>query len=1073
MTDVNAGTIKARIMLENRDFRRGMQQARQDMRAFESESLRQARQLKISQSQIKTGLMGIGTASVAAIGASIMTAARFEQSMAKVKAISGATGEEFDALKQTAKDLGATTAYSSSQASEGMALLAAAGFKTNEIIDAMPGLLNLAGAAQLDLATSADYLGSIMSGFGIKAKDSSHAVDVLVQAMNDANTDLPDLAEAMKYVAPVAASMKIPFEDTAAAIALMSNYGIRGSQAGTTLRSTLLSMANPVGQAEEAMKKLGISYKNANGEMKPLPEILNHVSKKMSGLTEAQKTQYAAMLVGTEASSGFLALLNEGGDTLTDFADKLRTSDGAAADMAATMKNTLLGEWDNFTSAIEGLGINIGEEFLPEAKAVVGVATDLVDALSKVNPQFIELALKMAAGGSAAGVLYFSLAKLPLLFRSLQLAMGPAGWIALGAGAIAGALLDVKDATDEVKVKTTQEIKAIAESANALEAKANRYDLLRAKMKWTNDQFADYLDNMSKMSKTSDKSALAKLAKEQENLAKKSGLSKKEIEELVSINKELGDKVASTTDKVTEEGTVMVTSTRAVRELTAAKRDQVLAELELKKAKAAADHVKNVEKEKRLTREVAQMTKELAEREERIKQQKRDVANAQEDYNDKLKHGNVITQKFAKNVLENKKSILQESQDYQVSLMKRRNEAQRTLEKIREQLRGEKQINNEMASIILKQVGLNGNKRNGLRLIDEEIQKTGEAIQKTNAKAKAGKLSNKEAKELVRQYVDHLNQLNEAKGLLGQYVKLTDKGKNGSKEQAKAWKELQSILKKNGYEIDKSTGQVRSMNKEVDKTKEKAKDANKELGKKVTKEVKTDDKGSNLRNHKEAIKPGVKDVKTDDKGSNKLNHDSATKSGIKTVRADDRGSNDRLHRAATKSGSKNITLHSGNFSSWLYNITKPVSKTVNLVGHAIGSAWNKITGKRHSGGTLHELPKYHNGGSPALDGLGGSFERFTPPKFDEVDVRLLRNEMVLTQGQQANLFRMISSFGEIAESRVKSAAAAPSVIQTGPKTITIQTHLNGKVLAETVVDDITELQNRKQQQAARARGDIY
>jgi TP901 family phage tail tape measure protein len=1078
----NAGTVRARLALDSRDFKQKMQEARQEMQSLN----KQAQQLKIGQGQIKAGLMAIGTGAVAAIGASIVTAARFEQSMAKVKAISGATGEEFEALKEKAKELGATTSFSATQAADGMALLAAAGFKTNDIINSMEGLLNLAAAAGLDLAQSADYLGSIMSGFGIAAKDSGHAVDVLVKAMNDANTDLPDLAEAMKYVAPVASSMKISFEDTAAAIALMSNYGIKGSQAGTTLRATLLSMANPVGQAKEAMEKLGIEYKKANGEMKSLPEILNHVKEKMQGLTNAQKTQYAAMLVGTEASSGFLALINEGGDKLQRFADGLRAADGAAADMAATMKDTLMGAWDEFTSSIEALGIEIGEEFTPEAKKVVQLATDLVGALSKLNPQFIEMSLKMAAGASAAGLLYFALSKLPLLFRTLQVAMGPWGWISIGLGMIAGAMLDVKDNTEALSETTMTEMAEIAKANRTLEEQANRYDFLRAKLKLTNDEWARYVDLATQLPNVQDPEKVKAMQDEMSKLQKASGLTADELNELVSLNRDLAEKVPDSTAAISEQNNVILKNTDAVRKYTDAKRDELLLELQVRKAKAEANQMENLARQKEIHQEMISLKKELAGLEKDIAEKAKDYKYYQEQALEAEKKGHIRDKMYYEERGVAIAAELDKLNEKKVKIWEHIQGLEKESRQIDKEIGLLNTVDQQMTNIILAQVGLNGKKEDSLRLIDEEIQKTGKLLSGVDEQVKKGKLTKEQAQELVKQYVDHINQLSEAKGLLQEYVGIQDKGGKKSKEQLKAWQDLKKVLEANGYTIDLNTGKVTKLNREVDKTKEKAKETNKELGKKVTKEVKvddkgssaklhkdatksgtkhvkTDDKGSNAANHKEATKSGTKVVKTDDKGSNSANHKEATKSGTKVVKVDDKGSNAANHKEATKSGTKDVRLKSSNFSDWLSDITSPVTKKVKLVAQKVGD-WLGV-GKRHSGGTLHELPKYHGGGvvDPPIN-----FGRLgTPPRFDEVDVRLLRNEMVLTQAQQANLFRMIQTFGYVAEQRIKDSFKGDG---GGVAPVTIQV-ASLVVREEADIKRIAEELERLARQRQRARGE--
>lgn len=282
----NAGEIKAKLTLDNAQFKRGMQEAQTQMQQTSTKS----KQTSEGMSALGKASAVAGVAIVASVGASVKAAANFEQSMAKVKAISGATDSEFKQLENTAKHLGATTQFSASQAAEGLSFLSMAGFSASDSMSALPSVLNLAAVGQMDLGRSADITSNIMTGFGLNAADSGKAVDILAKTMTTANTDLDQLGLAMKYVAPVANALGWDMTDAATAVAKMSDAGIQGSQAGTSLRAALLSLANPTGQTAKAFDELGISVVDANGQFKPLPELIGHISSKMDGMTDAQKT---------------------------------------------------------------------------------------------------------------------------------------------------------------------------------------------------------------------------------------------------------------------------------------------------------------------------------------------------------------------------------------------------------------------------------------------------------------------------------------------------------------------------------------------------------------------------------------------------------------------------------------------------------------------------------------------------------------------------------------------------------------------------------------------------------------
>src|SRR5699024_1428373 len=348
-------------VLSNDEFKRKMNETREEM----NQAGLSAKQMQKDFSTIQKGSAIMGAAIVGAIGSSVKVAADFESSMARVKAISGATDEEFARLESTAREMGATTIFSASQAAEGLQYLAMAGFDVDQQISALPAVLNAATAGQIELGQSADIVSNIMTGFGLEAEDAGKAVDVLVKASVTANTDLPMLGDGMKYVAPVAAALGWTIEETSAAIGKLSDAGIQGSQAGTVLRASLLALANPTGQTADAMEELRIEVLDAEGNMKPLPELIGHISSKMEGMTDAQKTQAAAQLVGTQAAAGFIALLEVREEGLADYVTELEHSAGAAERMAEIQRNTLTGAFDEFKSAVEEAGIKLGNEFLP------------------------------------------------------------------------------------------------------------------------------------------------------------------------------------------------------------------------------------------------------------------------------------------------------------------------------------------------------------------------------------------------------------------------------------------------------------------------------------------------------------------------------------------------------------------------------------------------------------------------------------------------------------------------------------------------------------------------------------
>ena len=328
------------------------------------------------------------TTAIAGIGAAaIKVGSDFESQMSRVQAISGATGKEFEALKALAVQLGADTAFSAQEAAEGMENLASAGFSTSEIMDAMPGMLDLAASSGEDLANSSDIAASTLRGFGLEASKAGHVADVLAKNAADTNAAVADTGEAMKYIAPVAHSMGISFEECSAAIGIMADAGIKGSQAGTTLRGALSRLAKPTDAMLEVMDDLGLSFYDSEGKMKSLTEMTAMLQDKMSGLTDEQKQQALITLFGQESLSGMLALMDRGSGELGKLTESYMNCDGAAEQMAKTMQNNLSSQIEQLQGAFESLGISIYEDIkepLTETtKALNGMADELLTAFNQ------------------------------------------------------------------------------------------------------------------------------------------------------------------------------------------------------------------------------------------------------------------------------------------------------------------------------------------------------------------------------------------------------------------------------------------------------------------------------------------------------------------------------------------------------------------------------------------------------------------------------------------------------------------------------------------------------------------
>lgn len=350
-------------------------------------------------------ILTIGTAAVT-------TGNDFEAQMSRVQAIAGATQEELEKLTDQAIELGAETSFSASEAAAGMENLASAGFTTNEIIEAMPGLLDLAASSGAELATASEIAASAIRGFGLEATEAGHVADIFAEASARTNAQVEDMGEAMKYVAPVAKTVGLTIEETAAAIGIMSDAGIKGSQAGTTLRSGLVRIVKPTKQVRDAMEELNVEFYNSDGTMKSLTKIIEDLQKSTEGLTDETKNQALAQIFGTEALSGMLALVNKGSDELEDMTKQFKKADGAAERMADTMLDNTAGAVESLTGSLESAGIVIQKALAPSIKNLAKWIQDLVDDFTDLSQEEQQNIIKTVALVAAIGPAIKILSKL-------------------------------------------------------------------------------------------------------------------------------------------------------------------------------------------------------------------------------------------------------------------------------------------------------------------------------------------------------------------------------------------------------------------------------------------------------------------------------------------------------------------------------------------------------------------------------------------------------------------------------------------------------------------------------------
>ena len=473
---VNIGSAVAYLELDTSKFSKGFKTAYNDLKVFSDKSATAGNKLRglsstfdsVGKSLTKTvtvPLVGIGTAAV-------KTAAQFDSHMSEVKAISGATGEQFTQLRNKAIEMGAKTKYSASESAQAFKYMAMAGWDTKDMLNGISGVMNLAAASGEDLASVSDIVTDAMTAFGLSAdgttkvikngltvevSNATHFADVLSQASRKSNTNVAMMGETFKYVAPVAGALGYSVEDTAVAIGLMANSGIKASQAGTTLRTLLTNMAKPTDTMQSAMDYLGISLETTDGKMKSFSEVMQDLrksfgqckmpmdtfkkklaeiekqhesgeitekkynaavedlTKKAYGAEGALKANLAASLAGAQGMSGLLAIVNATDEDFQNLTDSINNCDGVSQDMADTMNDNLNGAVTLLKSAIESALISIGDRFTPVIRKLAENITGLVEKFNGLSDeqkdQIVKWGLIVAAIGPSL-IVFSSVTKL-------------------------------------------------------------------------------------------------------------------------------------------------------------------------------------------------------------------------------------------------------------------------------------------------------------------------------------------------------------------------------------------------------------------------------------------------------------------------------------------------------------------------------------------------------------------------------------------------------------------------------------------------------------------------------------
>ena len=376
-----------------------------------AERLAKERAKAISRSFRSVGikLLAAGAGITAVFGFAVKSAANFEQTMANVLSVSGATEEEFQALNNIARDLGRTTAFTAVQAAEGLFFLSKAGLEARESIAALPDTLNLATAGQLELGDAANIVTNVMSGYRIEADQLASVVDVLTTGFTSANTDLVQLGDAFKLGGPVAKAAGLTFAETAATLALLGNSAFQGTLGGTALRGAINHMLNPTTKAASVLARLGVEATDSTGELLPLHEILAQFEK--TGLSAGD----AMLIFGQRAGPGMLSLIGQGSETLRELTHEMENSAEVTAEIVRIQLDTFHGQMLLLKSAFEGVSIEIGKIFIPIIRSVAKVITPILQAFGTWTEQNPLLAKVIFIVVGAMGILSIAIGAMLIL----------------------------------------------------------------------------------------------------------------------------------------------------------------------------------------------------------------------------------------------------------------------------------------------------------------------------------------------------------------------------------------------------------------------------------------------------------------------------------------------------------------------------------------------------------------------------------------------------------------------------------------------------------------------------------
>jgi hypothetical protein len=813
----NVGNISATLTLNAAQFNQAMQSAQTQMTNTSNSANRVSKDIKA----IHNAALALGGAMAVGIGAAVVTAANFEQKMADVKAVSGATGDEITKLGDLAKDMGMKTAFSATEAAAGIEELIKAGLTVEQVINGgLEASLNLAIAGNLQLAEAAEISSTALNAFKSDGLSASAAADILAGAANASATDVGELKFGLSMVSAVASGVGLSFKDTATSLALFAQNGLKGSDAGTSLKTMLMNLTPKTKAQYETFKQLGLigfdtqkaleflstkgikplssatedvqlafekyimkmtgskkwtdkaakafremgretgvlksGFYDANGSIRDMNEIAGILQESLKGLTDEQRQTTLYTMFGSDAIRAANILYKEGAQGIDNMWSAM--SNVTALEVATVKIDTLKGAFNEFTSSLESVGIKIGEEFLPGLTDLTRFVTDLVRRFGEVDTSTIKVGLAMAGASTAVLLVGTSIAKLSVALRAFALTPAGAAITALSilGGVTAGAVVH----QNEMSKVTLENAEAMMESHAALEGNIEQYDALKLKSRLSNDELARFVDINSEISKTADPNVIAALSEEQARLQEKSGLSNEELGRMIELNGKIIEAVPQSNTVLSEQGNVLLENTSAAKKYNAEQVEMIRLELEAQRAKAEASMEKNLIKEKTLLEEMKTLKTDMVTLNEKEMEQRRIVSGLEEDLATATENNDtdeINRLNFSIATEKQKHQIMKDQVASQAELIF---DKSIEIDKIQAQIGKLDEVKRKMIDLEMKQAGINAKRGEEVTVIEQglaSLEAQKRKLEETTPIAHRNSGEYQEAVTHIQNQIDNLN----------------------------------------------------------------------------------------------------------------------------------------------------------------------------------------------------------------------------------------------------------------------------------------------------------------------------